>query len=174
MKWYGFFFLVLFYLISKTLRFRKFLPWVINICSSCLLAINSPCSGFHSVSWRSLMSKDCSAGKITSFPGTLISFFETLGLCTAFFKETALPFIFSMKIQWMSLTFSFILLSDMGKLTLLTFQRAGHNDLNGIFIVKYNHHLKNSRCLSISSGLLCLHYLLRIVMLFCAGLWKIQ
>lgn len=45
------------------------------------------------------MSKDCSAGKITSFPSTLISFFETLGLCTAFFKETAPPFIFSMKIQ---------------------------------------------------------------------------
>lgn len=158
-----FFFLVLFYLISKTLGFRKFLPWVINMSSSCLLAINSPCSGFHSVSWRSLIFEDYSVGKIASFPSTF------------FFSLRKLPphLYFQWKSKWMSLTFSFILLPDRRKLTLLTFQKAGLHDLSGFFIVKYKDHL-NSRCVSRSSGLLCLHYLLRIVMLFCAGLWKTQ
>lgn len=170
------------HLISKILSLRKFLPWAINMCSSCLLTIYSLSLNLHSVSWRSLVPKDSSARKITLFLTTLIYFSLPLALCTPFFEKIPLFFInmLLMKAQE-SVTYSLTyLLPAIWKRRVvdytLTLQRTSNNDIIGFFLNKYFGHLQNSGCLSKRSTLLCLSSLLRIEILFWAAyitLWNI-
>lgn len=144
------------HLISRILSLRKFLPLAINMCSSCLLTINSLSLHFHSVSWRSLMFKDSGARKITLFLTTLISSSLPLGLCTLFFEKTPSLYFFFFNILLMktqeSITYSLTyLLPAMWKIRVLDYtltpQRTDNNDVIGFFIITYSDHLQNSGAL---------------------------